>query len=173
MKKLVLFFAFALLISAASYGQFALGVKVGYNTNKLSTNLDTVKSQANNGFHVGVWARFGKRFYISPELKYTMSGALFTNEGKLSANNWKQKITIGKNWGVLNNLGLAPLLEAMLKVDLFLQTLKKIKTNEKFISHFTYHHGILSIPEYLRSTTKQFIKKFDRKIKPYIRNKGV
>ena len=95
MKKLFLFLAFVLCLSVISQGQFSLGVKVGYNTNKLSTNLDTVKSQANNGFHVGVWARFGKRFYVSPEIKYTMSGALFTSEGKLSTNNWKQKITVG------------------------------------------------------------------------------
>ncbi|MEI7662000.1 MAG: porin family protein [Bacteroidota bacterium] len=78
-----------------TYGQFAAGVKLGYNANKLSTNLDTVKSQFKSGFHVGIWTRFGKRFYVAPELQYTMSGAVFSNEGKLSTNNWKQKITIG------------------------------------------------------------------------------
>jgi hypothetical protein len=95
MKKIVLLFAFALCVSALSYGQFALGVKIGYNANKLSTDLDTVKSQFNSGFHVGVWTRFGKRFYVAPELNYTMSGAVFTNDGNLSTNDWKQKITIG------------------------------------------------------------------------------
>lgn len=85
----------ALMISGLSYGQFALGVKLGYNANKLSTNLDSVKSQFNSGFHVGVWAHFGKRFYVAPELLYSMSGAVFTNEGNLSTNDWKQKITIG------------------------------------------------------------------------------
>ncbi len=95
MKKFVLVMVFALSVSAFSYGQFALGVKIGYNANKLSTNLDTVKSQFNSGFHVGVWTRFGKRFYVAPELQYTMSGAVFTNEGNLSTNNWKQKIKIG------------------------------------------------------------------------------
>ena len=95
MKKFILLLVFALGASAFSYGQFALGVKIGYNANKLSTNLDTVKSQVNSGFHVGVWTRFGKRFYVAPELVYTMSGAVFTNEGNLSTNNWKQKITVG------------------------------------------------------------------------------
>ena len=68
---------------------------MGYNANKLSTNLDTVKTQVNSGFHVGIWTRFGKRFYVAPELQYTMSGAVFSNEGNLTTNNWKQKITIG------------------------------------------------------------------------------
>ena len=95
MKKIVLLIAFALGVSAFSYGQFALGVKLGYNANKLSTNLDTVKTQFNSGFHIGVWTRIGKRFYVAPELQYTMSGSVFTNEGNLSTNNWKQKITIG------------------------------------------------------------------------------
>ena len=62
MKKVLLIFAIALFAADMSYGQFALGLKVGYNANKLSTNLDTVKSQFNSGFHVGIWTRIGKRF---------------------------------------------------------------------------------------------------------------
>jgi hypothetical protein len=95
MKKTLLLFAVAFLATTMAYGQFALGVKIGYNANKLSTNLDSVKSQFNNGFHVGAWARLGKRLYVTPELLYSMSGAVFTGEGSISTNNWKQKITIG------------------------------------------------------------------------------
>ncbi|MEI6455950.1 MAG: porin family protein [bacterium] len=95
MKKILFLLAFALCASTVSFGQFAIGLKIGYNANKLSTNIDTVKSQFNSGFHVGIWSRFGKRFYVAPELQYTMNGAVFTNEGNLATNNWKQKITIG------------------------------------------------------------------------------
>ena len=95
MKKILLIIAFALGAASFSYGQFALGIKLGYNANKLSTNLDTVKSSFNSGFHVGAWTRIGKRLYVAPELQYTMSGAVFTNSGNLSTNDWKQKITIG------------------------------------------------------------------------------
>ena len=95
MKKVLILLAFAMFASVISYGQFALGVKLGYNANKLSTNLDSIKSQVNSGFHIGVWTRFGKRLYVAPELQYTMSGAVFTEEGNLSTSNWKQKITIG------------------------------------------------------------------------------
>jgi hypothetical protein len=95
MKKTIVFILFAFFATGITYGQFALGVKVGYNANKLSTDLDSIKSQVNSGFHVGVFTRIGNRFYVAPELLYSMSGAVFTNEGNLSTNDWKQKITIG------------------------------------------------------------------------------
>ena len=95
MKKFLLIVAVALFAANVSFGQFALGVKLGYNANKLSTNLDSVKTQFNSGFHVGIWTHLGKRFYVAPELLYTMSGAVFSEEGKVSTNGWKQKINIG------------------------------------------------------------------------------
>jgi hypothetical protein len=95
MKKILILLLFAFFAAEISYGQFALGIKIGYNANKLSTNIDSIKSQVNSGFHVGIWSRFGKRFYVAPELQYSMSGAVFSSEGNLSTSNWKQKITIG------------------------------------------------------------------------------
>jgi len=95
MKKTIILLLFALLVSGITYGQFALGVKIGYNANKLTANLDSIKSQFNSGFHIGIFTRFGKRLYVAPELQYSMSGAVFTNEGNLSTSNWKQKVKIG------------------------------------------------------------------------------
>lgn len=95
MKKFLLLIAVGLLAANITFGQFALGVKLGYNASKLSTNLDSVKASFNSGFHVGVWTHIGKRFYVAPEILYTMSGAVFTEDGKPSATGWKQKITIG------------------------------------------------------------------------------
>lgn len=95
MKKVLLLLVGSLMISGAAYSQFALGVKLGYNANKLSTNIDTVKSQFNSGFHVGVWTHIGKRFYFAPELVYSLSGAVFSEDGSLTVNKWKQKVTIG------------------------------------------------------------------------------
>jgi hypothetical protein len=95
MKKLLLLFVLALGFSAFSYGQFALGVKLGYNGTKLTTNIDSIKSNFNSGFHIGAWAHLGKRLYFAPEFLYSMSGSVFTKEGKLSTQNWKQKITVG------------------------------------------------------------------------------
>ena len=95
MKKAITLLLLAFLFSGVSYGQLTLGAKIGYNANKLTTDLDSIKSDFNSGFHIGAWARIGKKLYLAPELVYSMSGAVFTNEGNLSTNNWKQKIKIG------------------------------------------------------------------------------
>ena len=95
MKKFLILAAIVLFAADYSYSQFALGIKIGYNASKLSTNLDSIKSDFNSGFHVGIFSRFGKRLYVAPELQYTMSGSVFSSEGNLSLNNWKQKVKIG------------------------------------------------------------------------------
>jgi hypothetical protein len=95
MKKAILLILIAILTSGVSFGQFALGVKLGYNGNKLTTDLDSVKSQFKSGFHIGAWTRFGKRLYLAPELQYAFSGGVFTEQVGDIATGWKQKVTIG------------------------------------------------------------------------------
>ena len=95
MKKLILVLTIALFTAGYSFGQFALGVRIGYNASKLSTNLDSIKSGFNSGGHVGVWTHFGKRLYFAPELLYTFSGGVFTSEGNVAASQWKENITVG------------------------------------------------------------------------------
>jgi hypothetical protein len=94
MKK---FFLFALLIITAelAFGQFDFGLKLGYNASKLSTNIDSIKSSMSSGFHVGAFARIGKRIYVQPEAYYTLSGGTFENLGVNTINDWKQKVTVG------------------------------------------------------------------------------
>lgn len=98
MKKtlvaLILFTA-ALFVSQTSNAQFALGLKLGYNASKLSTNIDSIKSSMSSGFHVGAFARIGKRVHLQPEFYYTLSGATFENLGVNTINDWKQKVTVG------------------------------------------------------------------------------
>ncbi|MCX6268936.1 MAG: porin family protein [Bacteroidetes bacterium] len=95
MRKVIILIAFALCTSVFSYGQFALGIKIGYNGSKLNTNLDSIKSDFNSGFHVGAWAHFGKRLYFAPEVLYCMSGGVFTNGSVADPNYWSQKIKVG------------------------------------------------------------------------------
>ncbi|MFZ4522665.1 MAG: porin family protein [Bacteroidales bacterium] len=96
MKKFIILLAFALTTSVFSYGQFALGLKIGYNGSKLTTDLDSIKNQFNSGFHVGAYAHFGKRFYVAPEVLYCMSGGVFSYDGAVSSPRyWSQKITVG------------------------------------------------------------------------------
>jgi hypothetical protein len=98
MKKsilaLIIFFA-AILASEKTSAQFAFGLKLGYNASKLSTNIDSIKSSMSSGFHVGAFARIGKRVHLQPEFYYTLSGATFENLGMNTINDWKQKVTVG------------------------------------------------------------------------------
>jgi hypothetical protein len=95
MKK-ILILLFVLFLSAeVTYGQFAFGLKLGYNASKLSTDLDSVTASFNSGFHVGAYLRFGKRFYIQPEAYYTFSGGTFTGSIDSIAQSWEQDVRIG------------------------------------------------------------------------------
>ncbi|MEI6900994.1 MAG: porin family protein [Bacteroidota bacterium] len=84
-----------LFVSEQSTAQFAFGLKLGYNASKLSTNIDSIKSSMSSGFHIGAFARIGKRVHLQPEFYYTMSGATFENLGVKTINDWKQKVTVG------------------------------------------------------------------------------
>lgn len=97
MKKIafiLLCFAGLLLTPEVAKAQFDFGIKAGYNASKLSTNIDSIKTSINSGFHVGLFARIGKKLHLQPEIYYTLSGSVFENEGKLNTSNWKQKINI-------------------------------------------------------------------------------
>jgi hypothetical protein len=91
MKKIVFIVLF--LFSVQALFAFDFGVKVGYNASKLTTNLDSIKSQFKSGFHLGLFARIGGRLYFQPELLYTLQGGVF--ESNINTNNWKEKVTIG------------------------------------------------------------------------------
>lgn len=98
MKKhlvILLIFLAALFASGESNAQFALGLKLGYTASKLNTDLDSIKSGLSSGFHVGAFARIGKRVHLQPEFYYTLSGATFENLGVNTINDWKQKVTVG------------------------------------------------------------------------------
>jgi hypothetical protein len=90
MKKIFLLLVF-LLSADIMFGQFDFGLKLGYNASKLSTNLDSVTSSFGSGFHVGAFARIGKKFYLQPEGYYSMQ----TNKFKGDSTNWAQNVTIG------------------------------------------------------------------------------
>lgn len=90
MKKI--FFIFIAIIalsfvSGSAHAELDLGGKIGYNASKLSADLDSIKSSMSSGFHIGAWARIGKRFHIQPEFLYTMSGTTFEDV-------WKQRVTV-------------------------------------------------------------------------------
>jgi hypothetical protein len=90
MKKKFLISIF-LLTTFYSFAEFNVGIKVGYNASKLSLNPDTITSNFKSGFNAGIFVRFGKRFYVQPELYYTSQGGVFSS----NLYDWKQNIKLG------------------------------------------------------------------------------
>ncbi len=90
MKKYFLFFVF-LLSASIVFAGLDLGVKVGYNAAKLSTSMDSIKTNFKSGFQFGVFVRIGKRLYVQPEAYYTTQGGVFTS----NVSNWKQNVKLG------------------------------------------------------------------------------
>jgi hypothetical protein len=79
MKKLILV-TIALFLFSAGYSQIpwlTLGPKVGFNTNKITTDIDGVKEDMKAGFEVGAFVRLGKKIYVQPEVLFkTKNGTL-------------------------------------------------------------------------------------------------
>lgn len=84
-----------LLISGMVCAGINFGIKAGYNANKLSVNIDSVSSEFKSGMQIGVFMRAGKRFFVQPELVYSLQGAEYIFNDPGNTGSWHQKITIG------------------------------------------------------------------------------
>ncbi len=92
MKKVLLLFV-ALFIATAANAQFdiAIGPKVGYQTTKLSTNRQTIKSDFKGNMAFGAFARVTfMGVVVQPELLYYKSGKIF------------EVSPLGDDWGLGN-----------------------------------------------------------------------
>jgi hypothetical protein len=136
MKKSVLLFIAIFLFTGFSFGQMTLGFRLGYNANKLTTSLDSIKTGFKSGFHLGVYSRFGKRIYFAPELLYTFSGSSLSSSSPDSA--WKQNIRIG-SLDVPLLFGLNIIRSKMLKWRVELGPVMSFVLNEKIedVNSFT------------------------------------
>ncbi len=93
MKKLLL----VLLILAfgplgKAQGILSLGPKIGFNSNTLTENLDSIHAGIKNSFQIGAFVRVGSKVYLQPEVNYQLvSGTLNKSLGSLVL---QQDITI-------------------------------------------------------------------------------
>lgn len=76
MKKVFLTLFLVALVSLvqAQIPGFSIGPKVGYNTNRLTTDLDSITADPNGSFQVGAFMRIGKKIYLQPEVNYVIKG---------------------------------------------------------------------------------------------------
>jgi len=93
MKKVVLVLMFIIPgILVHAQGVFSLGPKVGYNSYKLTDNVDSIQSSIKNSFQVGAFIRIGKKFYFQPEANYQVSESTLSKNIGTSIRN--QDVTV-------------------------------------------------------------------------------
>ena len=76
MKKIVILLTITLFVASISVSAqwFSIGAKGGYSTtleqNNSFKNIFNVKSNLQNGFHLGIYARMGRTWYAQPEVLF-------------------------------------------------------------------------------------------------------
>jgi hypothetical protein len=73
---------------------FNVGPKIGYNTNRLTTDFDSISSDPDGAFQFGAFIRVGKKIYFQPEVNYVVKGGEISIEGIGSQEIELQSITI-------------------------------------------------------------------------------
>ena len=109
MKKIVLLFA-TVLISAAMFGQFHFGPQIGYTASNLTVNRSEIVNNLKNNLLIGVFARFGNKIYVQPEVNWLTQGSVFKYEFDISnPNPVEQNIKISSlqvpvsiGWRIIN-----------------------------------------------------------------------
>jgi len=76
MKKITFIFIL-FMASGFAFGQFSIGPKIGFNTSKLTTDLDQIESDVANNFNFGVFVRLGTKIYLQPEINWLTSGGVY------------------------------------------------------------------------------------------------
>ncbi len=78
MKRFLLTFSFVVLAMVTFAATFNLGLKAGYNSSKLSGNVSNFTSNADGGYAIGAFGRFGGKLYIQPEFLYVVNNSNLT-----------------------------------------------------------------------------------------------
>ena len=107
-------FVMILLLSAGfAFGQISLGPKVGFNTSKLTEDVEGIKSDLKNSFNFGVFLRVGNKIYLQPEVNWMTRGGVFKTSDQASPNPINQEIDLKTieipvlvGWRIIN-LGIA------------------------------------------------------------------
>ncbi len=88
MRKTILTFTFmTLVLSTFAQLPFAIGIKGGINSSKITTDnysgqgvtFNDFKSDAKSGYNLGVFARLGTKIYLQPELLYCVRNSQSTD----------------------------------------------------------------------------------------------
>lgn len=87
MKKIALLLS-VVFFTGTLYSQISFGPKIGLNVSKLSTdlaaNVSSLTESSKTGFQFGAYVRLGTKYYIQPELLYSVKGGILEVVGDVA-----------------------------------------------------------------------------------------
>jgi hypothetical protein len=108
MKKVV-FIGVIMLMTASMFGQFTLGPQIGYTASNLTVDKSEIENNLRNNFLIGVFARFGKKIYVQPEINWLTQGSILQYPSLSNPNPVEQEIKISAiqvpvsvGWRIIN-----------------------------------------------------------------------
>ncbi|MCK9411275.1 MAG: PorT family protein [Prolixibacteraceae bacterium] len=79
MKKTIMTLSLLTLAMVTFASTFDLGIKVGWNTSKLSSDMSTFTPSSKGGYNFGAFGRFGgSKIYLQPEFLYVVQNGGFS-----------------------------------------------------------------------------------------------
>jgi len=96
-------FLFLVSLAHAQIPGFSLGPKIGYNSNRFTTDFDSIRSDAQGAFQFGAFMRIGKKVYFQPEVNYVIKG------GELKIENMGRQVIKLKSVTIPLLFGIKPI----------------------------------------------------------------
>jgi hypothetical protein len=83
MKRILIIFLLLVMysITGAQVPGFSIGPKIGFNSNRFTTEFDSIRSDPNGAFQFGAFIRLGKKIYFQPEVNYVVKGGKINIDG--------------------------------------------------------------------------------------------
>ena len=108
MKKLLII-AVIMLATGSMFGQFTIGPQVGYTASNLTVDHSEIVNNIKSNFLIGVFARFGKKIYVQPEINWLTQGSILKFPSLSNPNPVEQEIKISTiqvplsvGWRIIN-----------------------------------------------------------------------
>ena len=109
MKRLILLFA-TFLVSTVMFGQFHFGPQIGYTASNLTVDRSEIVNNLKSNLLIGVFARFGKKVYVQPEINWLTQGSTLKYEFEIDDPNPVEQeiklntiqVPVSVGWRIIN-----------------------------------------------------------------------
>ena len=104
MKKILVFLMVFMAAVSVKSQKFTLGAHVGANMSTFTTDLSEITNEFKANPTFGIFARFGEKFYLQPELAYTIKGGELKDEtdGTVEVTLKEVAVPVLLGWRIIN-----------------------------------------------------------------------